>query len=552
MLSDPGTPIAVARSKTRYRTLLLTLLFFGAAWLAALAGRSLISTDEGRYATLSLAMLQSGDWITPRLNGLLYFEKPPLQYWAGAISMAVFGVNEFAARLWPGLAGLATIAMVGYTASRLWGAATGLRAVFISGGTTWIVLNSHFLSLDAGLCATLTLVLCALMLADHAGPEATKGRRWMMAAWAGMGLAVLSKGLVGIVIPGAALLLATLWRRDFTMWRRLRAGPGLAVLLAITVPWFAAVSSRNPDFAYFFFVHEHFERYLTAIHHREGAWWYFIPYLLVGFLPWTGALPWLARSRRTDFSSALLWSWAAFVFVFFSASSSKLPSYILPMFPALALLLAERLQHVSARTLQWHLLLPTGVWLALLVAATQSNRFVSSQTPAPAVAALAQGLVAAAALCLAAALGAWQLLGRNRTDWAIALVAAAQMAATLLVMESHDRFGQLKSSDEIARVLRPMIRPDTPVFSVGAYDQTLPFYLRRPVTLVAYRDEFEFGEDRETALWIPTIDAFAANWTRMPHAAAYMAPEMLERLSGLGLSMRVVFQDPRRVVVVKP
>ncbi|MEO7007779.1 MAG: glycosyltransferase family 39 protein [Caldimonas sp.] len=522
------------------------------AWLAALGGPSLISSDEGRYASLSLAMLQSGDWVTPRLNGLLYFEKPPLQYWAGALSMAVFGVSEFAARLWPGLSGLATVALVAFTAQRLWGAVEGYCALCIAGSTTWIVLNSHFLTLDAGLCAALTLVLCALLLAERPGLRPSVRRRWVLVAWAAMGLAVLSKGLVGVVIPGMSLAIASLWQRDLTLWRRLHWTAGLAVLLAITVPWFAVVSIRNPEFARFFFIHEHFERFLTATHHREGAWWYFIPYVLIGFMPWTSALPWLGRHRQPDRASTLLWSWAAFTFVFFSVSESKLPSYILPMFPAVSLLLARRLPEVSARALRLHLLSPSILWVAVLLVATQSRRFVSAQTPQAAVSALAEGLVVAAVLSLIALFGAAQLLRRNRIAAALALVASAHLVATLLVLQSHDRYGQLKSSDKIAEVLERVIEPDTPVFSVGAYDQTLPFYLRRPVTLVAYRDEFALGEDLEPARWIPTIDAFAAHWTNVPRAAAYMTSETLERLRTMGLQMHVVFRDPRRVVVVKP
>ena len=302
------------------------LAVFAAIWLAALAGRSLIGPDEGRYATLSLGMLHSGDWITPRLNGLLYFEKPPLQYWGGALSLWLFGVNEFAARLWPGLAGLATVFLVGFTARRLWGVRTGWHALMVCGSTTWIVANSHFLTLDAGLAAALTLTLCGVLIAQHPDSSQRSQARWMLAAWAGVGLAVLSKGLIGVVIPGAVLVLHSLWRLDFSVWRRMHWLAGGALLLCITLPWFALVSARNPDFAWFFFIHEHFQRYLTTVHRRTGAWWYFVPILLVGMLPWTSALPWLLRARRSDFATSLLLVWSVFVFVFFSASGSKLPS----------------------------------------------------------------------------------------------------------------------------------------------------------------------------------------------------------------------------------
>ena len=545
-------PIAQTRPRGTARFVEpLALGLFVFAWLGALALRALISADEGRYASLSLAMLQTGDWITPRLNGLLYFEKPPLQYWAGAVGMALFGVNEFAARLWPGLSGLAIVFLVAFTARRLWGARAGLHALLIAGSMTWIVLNSHFLSLDAGLAAALTLVLCAVLLAEQAGGE-TSRRRWMLAAWAGMALAVLSKGLVGIVIPGATLVVHSLWCRDLTLWRHLEWLRGPAVLLLITAPWFVSVSARNPDFAWFFFVHEHFQRYLSTVHRREGAWWYFVPILLIGMMPWTSALPWVWRARRTDFAASLLVVWALFVFVFFSASSSKLPSYILPMFPALALLLARLTDRANASAMQRHLWLPALVWAAALIALPFADRLAGKDTPVDAVNALARGLALGAALFLFGAIVGWFLLRRDKITPALAVVAAAHLAATFVVLGSHDRYGRLKSSHDIAPALAPFIASALPVFAVRDYDQTLPFYLRRPVILVDYQDEFAFGEEHEPDRWIPSIDAFTARWQIEAQAAAYMAPSTFETLRRSGLTMRVVFEDPRRVVVVKP
>ena len=405
----PSTSLSVTDRAPMRRAWIVgcVVIAWVAVWLVSLGTRALITPDEGRYATLSLEMLMRGDWVTPRLNGLLYFEKPPLQYWGGALAMAVFGINEFAARLWPGLAGLATVAMTGLTAGRLWGRTAGAYACITAAATTWIVANSHFLALDAGLTAALTLVLCAMLIAESPAMSGAPQRRWWVwAAWAGMALAMLSKGLIGIVIPGAVLVLHSLWRLDFSPWRRMHWGSGPVILLAIAAPWFVLVSLRNPDFAHFFFIHEHFERYLTTTHRREGAWWYFVPFLLVGFMPWTGALPWLARVRRADFADSLLLVWAGFVFAFFSASGSKLPSYILPMFPALVLLLARRLATVTPRALRWHLLLPTVCWAAAVVVALQASRFVSPDTPAAAVDALARALILGGSLFLIAAAAA--------------------------------------------------------------------------------------------------------------------------------------------------
>lgn len=531
------------------------LLLLGLIWFGTLGTRSLIHPDEGRYASLALEMARSGDWVTPRLNGLLYFEKPALQYWIGALSFLGFGVSEFSARLWPGLAGFLTVLGVGFTAARLWGHETGVRALAIAASMTWLQVNSHFLTLDAGLTLFLTLALCAVLLANNGQPDARQRRRWIWLAWAAMGAAVLSKGLVGIVIPGAVLVLVSLWRRDMSLWRGLHWASGLLIFLAITAPWFVLVSLRNPGFASFFFLHEHFARYLTEVHQREGAWWYYLPFVLVGMLPWTGALPWLLRKDRAEAGIAprhLLAAWCVFVLLFFSASGSKLPSYILPMFPALALLVAMQLRDVQADTLRRHLLLPALVWGLAALASTQSGRFVSILSPAEVLAPLASALRIGAALMLAGLAIGWWCLGRRRITAAVLSLALSQVTATAVVLQAHNGYGQLKSAAAIAAVLKPLIAPQTPVFCVRAYDQTLPFYLRRDVVLVDYEDEFALGQQHEPARSISTLDAFVARWNSLPHAAAYMSVFAWVELHRRGLPMRIVFQDPRRIVVVKP
>ncbi|CAN7769169.1 glycosyltransferase family 39 protein [Variovorax sp. LjRoot84] len=532
------------------------------AWFGSLATRSLIHPDEGRYATLALGMARSGDWVTPRLNGLLYFEKPPLQYWIGALSFQWFGITEFAARLWPGLAGFLTVLMVGFTAARLWGREAGIRAMAIAASTTWIVVNSHFLTLDAGLTFFLTLTLCAVLIAGSERSNARARRGWIWLAWAAMAAAVLSKGLVGVVIPGAVLLLVSLWRRDFGLWRGMHWVSGLLIFFAIAAPWFVLVSLRNPGFAEFFFIHEHFARYLTEVHRHEGAWWYYLPLLLVGLLPWTGGLPWLLRKNKLDADREsdpitarhVLIVWSVFVLVFFSASGSKLPSYILPMFPALALLFALQLRNAHPSALRWHLLAPTLAWIiaSLVSIQIQSGRFASAGTPAEVLMPLASAARVGAALFLAGAAIAWWHLGHRRVTAAVLSLALGHFMATTVVLQAHNGYGQLKSAAHLAAVLRPLVDPATPVFAVRTYDQTLPFYLRRNVVLVDYRDEFALGQQREPDLSIGTLDEFMDRWRSLPQAAAYMSKPTWVELQQRGVPMRIVFEDPRRLVVMKP
>ena len=530
------------------------------AWFGSLATRSLIHPDEGRYATLALGMARSGDWVTPRLNGLLYFEKPPLQYWIGALSFQWFGITEFAARLWPGLAGFLTVLMVGFTAARLWGRDAGLQALAIAASTTWIVVNSHFLTLDAGLTLFHTLALCAVLIAGSERSNARARRGWIWLAWAAMAAAVLSKGLVGVVIPGAVLLLVSLWRRDFGLWRGMHWVSGLLIFFVLAAPWFVLVSLRNPGFAEFFFIHEHFARYLTDVHRREGAWWYYLPLLLAGLLPWTGGLPWLLQKDKSEANREagpiearhVLIVWSVFVLLFFSASGSKLPSYILPMFPALALLLALQLRNARPSVLRWHLLVPILAWVIALLASTRSSRFASPATPAEVLVPLAAAVRVGATLFLAGAAIAWWYLGRRQVTAAVLSLALGHFLATTVVLQAHNGFGQLKSAAPLAAVLRPLVGPDTPVFALRTYDQTLPFYLQRNVMLVDYEDEFALGQQREPGLSIGTLDEFVDRWRSLPQAAAYMNRLTWIELQQRGVPMRIVFEDARRLVVVKP
>jgi 4-amino-4-deoxy-L-arabinose transferase-like glycosyltransferase len=313
-------------------------------WLATLASRPLFNPDEARYAEIPREMLSGGDWIIPHLNGLDYIEKPPLQYWATAAMYRLFGVNEFSARLYTALTALAAVIFIGYLAARLWSQDAGWRAAAVLAGMFMFVALGQLMTLDMSLTFWMTLSLGAFLLAQR---EGQRQRRWMLLAWVAAALGVLTKGLVAAAIPAAVLLIYSLCSRDFTPWRRLHWPLGLPIFAAITVPWHWLAARRLEDFLQFFFVHEHFARYLSPIADREEPWWYFGWVFLAGTVPWT--VPtlrvvlggWRNRSSRGEFNPGLfLWIWVIFICVFFSLSDSKLMPYILPAIPALALLIA--------------------------------------------------------------------------------------------------------------------------------------------------------------------------------------------------------------------
>jgi len=533
----------------------LIWLAFALLWFGSLGHNALIHPDEGRYATISLGMLQSGDWLTPRLNGLLYFEKPALPYWIGALSFKLFGINEFAARFWPGLAGFLSVAAVARTAHGLYGEEAGRLSALVMGSCCWIVGNSHFLNLDSGLTFFLTSALCAFLLAQHQDCAERERRRWMWLCWAAMAGATLSKGLIGLMIPGAVLVLYSLLLRQFAFWRQLHLLSGLTLFLLLTAPWLILVSLKNPGFAHFFFIHEHFERFLTTEHRRSGPFWYFVPFLLAGFMPWTTLLPGLLHSglqndRRPGLQShRLLLIWAAFVFLFFSKSGSKLPSYILPMFPALALLAGDYLSRITARSLNKHLLLPVLFWLCILLLYPLARRFTGPDIPFAAIAPMARWLAVSSGFFLLCAACAWRYLRMERKLAAVFFIAMASVVSLTGAALGYDSYGQLKSS----RALVAQLHPDaaTSLFSVRYYDQTFPFYLRRNVTLVDFVDEFELGERTEPERWIPTLDEFIVRWQAAPSALAMMTPDTYAELTRRGVAMRVVYRDTRRMVISK-
>nr|MBA2689974.1 glycosyltransferase family 39 protein [Burkholderiales bacterium] len=319
--------------------LILLLLFSFIVWFGPLDYRKLVKPDEGRYAEIAREMVVSGDWLTPRLNGIKYFEKPPLQYWATAAAFKVFGFHDWAARLWTALTGFMTVLVVYWAGRRLFGPAVGLYAGMVLISSAYFLLLGHVNTLDMGLTFFTTLALTGFCCAEREG-AGTRERKWgMLTAWIAMALAVLSKGLIGVVLPGATLALYTLATRDWRIWQRLNLMPGVLIFLAIAAPWFIAVSLHNPDFAWFFFVHEHLLRYATPEARREGPVYYFVGILLIGSLPWIGVMLdslWATMRRytpsKTDRPTLILLIWIILVFIFFSLSSSKLPAYILPIF----------------------------------------------------------------------------------------------------------------------------------------------------------------------------------------------------------------------------
>ena len=534
------------------------LLFAIVIWGGNLEYRKLALSDEGRYSEIPRIMAQSGDWVTPRLNGIKYFEKPPLQYWATAAAYNVFGEHHWTARLWPALTGFLGVLLIFFAGTRLYGATTGLYAALVLASSLLYTGMAHILTLDMGLAFFLGLAMAGMLIALDPRADSRTNWIWMHVAAAGCALAVLSKGLIGIVLPGAVIVLYMLVKRDFALVRRLHLLTGGLLFLAISTPWFVAVSLGNPEFPDFFFIHEHFARYTSTIHQRYRPWYYFIPILLIGILPWVVTLfdaliGALKRPRTAGFDVTLfLLLWSGFIFVFFSLSGSKLPSYILPMFPALALLIAVRLTAIDARVLAWQLAPLPIIALAGLLAVPYTDRLASASIPAGLYQNQMPWLYAAAVVLLAGSATAVICGWRGHVRCAVVVCAFTGLATTQLLVTSEDALSPAHSTYHLVQKLRPDLKPGVPFYSVGSYEQTLPFYLKRTVTLVAYQDEMAFGLRHEPRLWVPDLAEFERRWRGDAYALAVMSPEMYEQLQQTRLPMQLVARDTERVVVRTP
>ena len=541
------------------RELWLMLLVFVILWFGNLEYRKLIRPDEGRYAEIPREMVASGDWTTPRLNDLKYFEKPPLQYWATAVAYEVFGEHQWTSRIWAALTGFAGILLAWFTATRLFGREAGIYATLLLGSSLLYAMMAHVNTLDMGVTFFITLGIFSLLIAQKE-EQAAQRRNWMLLAWAGLALAVLSKGLMGVVLPGAALFLYSVFNRDIVIWKRMHWISGLLVFLLIAVPWFVLVIKANPEFFQRFFIYEHFQRFTSKVHGRYQPWYYFIPVLLLGMLPWTMLMldtvvrTWKSGARVVKVFSPerFLLVWVVFVYVFFSISDSKLPSYLLPMFPSLALLMGKQLAEMKVRRLFWMTIPSLAAVAILLCIAPFAARTADTPLQYEMYSNYSLWLVIALVIWLVGMGAALWLLRRENKMVAVIVLAFSSLVATQTAVSGYNTIAPERSSYILADTIRPLIKPGVPFYSVFCYEQTLPFYLKRTFTLVDFQDEMDFGIKMEPERWISTVDLLAKRWSAQAEAYAIVPAQSFNILQKQGMAMKEIYRDEQYVVVSKP
>ncbi|MBB3002574.1 4-amino-4-deoxy-L-arabinose transferase-like glycosyltransferase [Paraburkholderia tropica] len=547
--------------------ILLLIVALAVIWFLPLGWRHLLPSDEGRYAEMAREMLATGDWITPRYNGYKYFEKPPLQTWMNALTFAWFGIGEWQARLYTALTGFAGVLLVGFTGARVFNAATGFFAAVVLACAPYWNLMGHFNTLDMALSFWMELTLCALLLAQRPNLPRNTARLWMWVCWGAMALAVLSKGLVGLILPGAVLVLYTLISRDWALWKRLYLVSGLIVFFAVVSPWFVLVQERNPEFFNFFFIVQQFQRYLTPAQNRPGPFYYFVPVMLVGLLPWLSvsvqSVRHALRTPRQPNGFApvtLMLVWSAFIFLFFSASHSKLISYTLPIAPPLALVIGLYLPLMTKKQWNRHLIGYALLAVALMAGSFVLTRLGDSRNPNALYREYQVWVFAAAAAAFVATMIGLRIARAKNTPETGARAPAVALGTAWLLLATiagtgHDVFGTLSSGAPLAPAVRAAIAkmpPDTPFYSVGVLDHTLPFYVRHSMTMVQVTDELAFGISEEPQKWVPTVAEWEQRWKAERYALALLPAQRYDQLAAQGFPMQVIARDARRVVVEKP
>jgi 4-amino-4-deoxy-L-arabinose transferase-like glycosyltransferase len=539
-------------------------------YLGRLGGYPLQDPDEGRYAEIPREMVESGDWLTPRLNYVKYYEKPPLLYWLIAASFTVFGPEEWAGRVVSALAGLATIAMT-FALGR---AALGGRAAWIS--VAVLATSPLFFGLaqailiDMVLTACTTATLLAFWFAARADRREVKDR-WALVAAVGAGLGVLAKGLVALVLPGAIAVASLLLWRDLATFRSLAGWRPIVLFLAIAAPWFVLVSRAHPEFAYFIFVREHFERFAAHVGHPEGPL-YYVPVLVLGPLPWSFWAIALAASRagRGAFAGiprearSFLLIWAGAIIAFFSAASSKLAPYVLPAFPALALLMGAWIDSLLKRDpplavklhgiTEWFLGGVAAAGLIVAVIAWPAAGAISATLHVPEDYVVT---VARALLAIAVVLFATVLTLRRRPEGPLgsavpfAVLAVGLASALLAAVEGR---AVVKTARSLGEAVLEHRREGDLVASYRHLMQSLSFYGRTRVVQIDALNEIahgaEYAPDAADWFWDGT-GRLAREWSSSRRVFLATSRRKLNDLEGvLEPPPRLLARDHDRLLLV--
>ncbi len=480
------------------------------AWLGF---SPLTEPDEARYAEIPREMLELGDWITPHLNYVKYFEKPPFLYWVNALTMKLFGGGAFAMRFWPAAIGVMILAISTHLARRMYGSVESRLTLIILATSPLFFGLSQVLLLDMPLAGLMTLCLSALWMAGDSDNRA----RWMILASAAAAAAVLTKGPVALVLIVAIVVASALWQRDAAMvWRTLHPLP-LLLFVILALPWFVAVQQRNPEFFDFFIIKQHLQRYLTPDEHQQPLW-FFVPFVVAGAIPWSLVV--LAAPRTLwRFTKQLLAGrispatrfclvWFTVIFVFFSLSGSKLATYILPAFPPLAILLARFLARLLRRGRTQPAACSGAIFAVLGVILMFGGWVAWEVVEIPEMDLICSRLIVASVLLILGGVATVAVRASGeRSIVALALTMFVVLNVAVTAREAAQTY------EPLGTTLRSIAGSDDLVILFGHYSQTIPYYAQRRAVMVRSWGELDFGSrqgDESKYFWRDDDQLFSA------------------------------------------
>ncbi len=504
-----------------------------------LGGVALFEPDEGRNAEVAREILLLKDWVTPHYNFIPYLDKPIFLYWLVTFSYKSFGISEWSARLPSALAALGCVLLVydlAWTLLGVWGA---LWSGLILLTSVEFFAFSRIVIFDMTLTFFITLSLWAFYRGSYAGDKARRG--FFLLMYAAMGFGTLVKGPVALTLSGMVICTYLFLSKNWSILRKMDLVPGIMIFTLIVTPWHAAVELRNPGYLRYFLLEEHILRYFTPHFHRGQPWYYYFEVMAIGFLPWTVLLPSLIkrcwRGPRDDGDSFLL-SWAILPFLFFSFSSSKLPGYILSIFPPVSILTSGaviRILKDPSKRERWVLSLP---WFTLMlvyfyfVLALSWPDLIPDKVQRSSLeisALIRQSLLPVTVpLLLLLIFAAWASIWREQKQYYF-ISSAVFFTVFLLNQDILRPISSRRSSKNLAEKSVSFIRPDDQIVIYDTYLSSLPFYLHvsRPIWVVwsgekshimgsLYMAEKESQPAVAYGKAIFTFNEFSRSWKEFP------------------------------------
>jgi 4-amino-4-deoxy-L-arabinose transferase-like glycosyltransferase len=524
-------------------------------YFSMLAHFALAEPDESRYAEIAREMLDLGDWVTPHLNYVKYFEKPPLIYWLTALSFRVFGMSEFVVRLWPALFGVLGILTAYVVGRSMYGTAVGQIAAALLATAPFYFGISQIVILDMPLSAVMAAALGAFWIAYA---DARRRRLGVVGLYVATAFAVLIKGPVAAILTGGVILSFLVLQGSLRALRWVLSPLGICLFLAIAAPWFVLVSRRNPEFVDFFVIKQHLDRFLRPDEHREPLW-FFAPLVFAGLLPWSGFVLFAPRAlgrflrrlvtRRVSPGTLYCVVWSGLIFTFFSLSGSKLATYVLPIFCPLAVLMARFFQCVLDRH-EVNLLRSGCIALLGVAGVSLAAALVSAEViDAPLMPMILPRAYAGAGVLVLASIAALILLRRSAVQPGFAVLLFGMLAVQMVAISGRGIAAQYRP---LGLTIRQQAAAQDLVVIYRHYVQGITFYARRRAIMVDGRGELDFGsrQGNQQAFFWDTDGQLLDAWHSDRRVFLVINRSELEPLRAqLGPGFREIAAHGKKVVV---